>query len=191
MKTTELNVIAQNQAAEVAAKAKAEKEAAINAQIEGVMPCDILVMLAEVYETKINAITDDSDNIIGVNRPHEITGLKCAKMINGALVVGNNEEELEKDYINYRKFKKSYDGINGGIQRAFEACLVLAAAGLKPEKALWLNNKYYFILADQKKVIDEKGNTIIDLSGETKYDGASKELLIDILESKTIVEVNK
>ena len=188
MKTTELNVIAQNQAAEVAAKAKADKEAAINEIVEGVMPCDILIMLAEVYEAKITPITDANDNIIGVNRPHEITGLRYAKMIRGSLIVGNDEAELEQDYINYRKWDKAYKDINGGVQRAFEACLVLAAAGLKPEKALWIRNNYYFILADQKKVIDEKGNTIVDLS-DKDFGTAGKELIVSILEDKAVIAI--
>ncbi len=188
MKTTEMNIIAQNQNAEKEAAAKAAKEAEIKAIIDGVQKCDILVMLAEVYEGKINAITDSNDNIIGVNRPHEITGLKCAKRINGVLVVGNDEKELEQDKINYRKFEKQYHEIEGGVQKAFEACLLLAKAELHPDKAAYIKNTYYFILASQKKVIDEKGHTIIDLNSE-EYEGASDALMIRLLDSELRAQV--
>lgn len=186
MKTTEMNIIAKTQNAEKIAAEKAAHEAEVQAIIDGVQECDILIMLAEVKEKKLTAITDSCDHIVGINRAREISGLKCAKLINNNLIVGNDEKELEQDRINYLRFMKQYSKIAGGPQKAFEICLMLNAADMFPDAAEYISSTYYFFLLKDKKVINDKGATIVDLSADIP--GAiSNELLLSILKDKLTI----
>lgn len=181
MKTTELNMIANTQAKEEAAKVAAEKAKQEQAVLEEVKPGNLQDMLDDLNNGLITIVTDENDNIVGLGCHPHVTGVKVAKMIKCTLTVGATEEERAQDELDYKKFLKKY---GSKAQKYLYAALTLQKAGLNPDKIIETCSNFYYVLADQKKVIDANGHTKVDLSTKEGLDGLSKELLIEILVDK-------
>ena len=182
MKTTELNMIANTQAKEAAAKAAAEKAQHEKELLDNIEVGALNDMLQDLENETITIITNERDEIVGLGSHPHVTGIKVAKLVGGALTVGCCETERLIDEFDYKVFMKKY-GMKA--QRYLLAALKLQNAGLKPDNIIETRSNFYYILADQKKVIDQDGHTIVDLSTDPKYDGAAKELMIEILNNKT------
>ena len=175
MKMNELNKITETMAEEAR---KAEE----TATMEAVAPKTILDMIQDVYDGKLLIISDDNDNIIGINCPVAVKGIANTKKIGGHMVMGSDEANMKEDEIALKKFMKAYEGQN--IMHMFYAALKIRKAGLHPEYAESINGVYYFCVNSLKKVIDEDGNTVVDYSNERGVDGIDSELLTNILKDK-------
>lgn len=168
MNTKQLNTINNTLAAE-AAQAQAEaKRAADEAAIATAQPKTILDMINDIYDGKLLIITDNNDNIVGINCPAAVKGISNTQKIGSHMVMGESAENMHEDEIALRQFMKSYEGQN--IQHMFYASLLIKNAGLHPEYAELINGSYYFVINSLKKVIDENGNTIVDVSADITGD---------------------
>ena len=183
MRTTDLNKINNTMAAELAAKKEAERLAAEKALIEEAQPKDILNMIEEVYNKTLLIITDDKGNIIGINCPKAVKGISNTKKINGHMVMGADETNIHEDEIELKKFMKSYENNPTSIMHMFNIALLITTAGLHPSYAEFINSQYYFVINSLKKVIDENGNTIVDVSSQIPGEINDK-LLTEILKDK-------
>ena len=181
MKLSNLNTIANTIAAEKAKKEAEAKEKAQREALKSVKKGTILDLLQDLYDNSISPISDANDNIVGILRNHEVSGIKCAKIVNGNLCVGADESELESDVMNLLKFRQRYGDLGF---HDFEVCLMLKAYGAHPDKAIkGRDGVWYFVIANEKKVMAENGSTVISLE-EPKYEGASKDLVIELLVAK-------
>ena len=139
MKTTELNTIKNNQAAELKAKELKEKAAKEAAELEKVAPGTINDMIEDLESGLVTIVTDEYDNIIGIGSHPHTTGIKVVKKIGCALTIGSTEEERKVDEFDLKVF--------------------------------------------QKKVIDDNGHTIVDLSKEWEEEVPEK-LMVRLLENE-------
>jgi uncharacterized protein YuzE len=176
MNIKNLNLINKTQEAEKEAVKAAKKEAAEKAVLEAVEPKTILDMIQDIYDEKLLIITNDDGDIIGINCPKAVKGISSTQKIGGHMVMGSDEENMAEDAMELKKFLKAYEGQN--IMQLFNTALLIKEAGLRPEYAEEINGIFYFVINDLKKVIDERGNTIIDLSKE-----------IGRIDSKTLTRV--
>ena len=183
MRTTDLNKINNTMTAELAAKQEAERLAAERALVEEAQPKDILNMIEEVYNKTLLIITDDNGNIIGINCPKAVKGVSNTKKINGHMVMGADEANMKEDEIELKKFMKSYENNPASIMQMFNVSLLITTAGLHPSYAEFINGQYYFVINNLKKVIDENGNTVVDVSSQIPGEIDDK-LLTDILKDK-------
>lgn len=181
MNIKNLNLINKAQEAEKEAAKAAKKEAAEKAALEAVEPKTILDMIQDIYNEKLLIITNDDGDIIGINCPKAVKGISKTQKIGGHMVMGSDEANMAEDAMELKKFLKAYEGQD--IMHLFNSALLIKEAGLHPEHAEEINGVFYFVVNDLKKVIDEKGNTIIDLSEEVgRIDNkALTRLLIDEL----------
>lgn len=183
MRTTDLNRINNTMATELAAKQEAERLAAERALIEEAQPKDILNMIDEVYNKTLLIISDDNGDIIGINCPKAVKGITNTKKIGGHMVMGSDENNLKEDEIELKKFMKSYQNNPASIMQMFNVALLITTAGLHPNYAEYINGKYYFVINSLKKVIDEDGNTIVDVNSQIPGEINDK-LLTEILKDK-------
>lgn len=181
MNTKQLNTINNTMAAEIKAAEAEAKRAADEDAIATAQPKTILNMIQDIYDGKLLIITDDNDNIIGINCPTSVKGINNTQKVGPHMVMGENEANMHEDEIELRKFMKSYEGQN--VQHMFYAALLIKNANLHPEYAELINGSYYFVVNDLKKAIDENGNTIVDISGDVTCDIDSN-LLTNILIDK-------
>lgn len=175
MKMNELNKIQETMAEEAR---KAEE----TATMEAVAPKTILDMIQDVYDGKLLIISDNDDNIIGINCPKVVKGLGAVQKIGAHTVMGSDASNMAEDALELKKFMKAYEGQN--IMHMFYASLKIQKAGLHPEYAESINGIYYFCVNSLKKVIDEDGKTIVDYSNEKGVEGIDSELLTKILKDK-------
>lgn len=180
MKTTELNTIKNNQAAELKAKELKEKAAKEAAELEKVAPGTINDMIEDLESGLVTIVTDEYDNIIGIGSHPHTTGIKVVKKIGCALTIGSTEEERKVDEFDLKIFQKKY-GANA--MRYLQVALKIKESGLKPSKIIESGSRVYLILADQKKVIDDNGHTIVDLSKEWEEEVPEK-LMVRLLENE-------
>lgn len=180
MKATELNTIANTIAAEKKAAekaAEAKKEAEILASVkEGTY----VEFLEDVIASIINPITDSCDNVVGIMSHPHVTSIKCAKMVNGHLCVGANEEELKKDILDLKIFMKKY---GSKAMSYYRKAVELIAWGRKPDQIVERRGEVYYVLADECKVIDSKGHCVIELDA-SKYHGAPASIVAELLVAK-------
>ena len=162
--------------------AEEARKAEETATMEAVEPKTILDMIQDIYDGKLLIISDDNDNIIGINCPVAVKGIANTKKIGGHMVMGSNEANMKEDEIALKKFIKAYEGRN--IMHMFYASLKIQKAGLHPEYAESINGIYYFCVNSLKKVIDEDGKTVVDYSKEKGVEGIDSELLTKILKDK-------
>ncbi len=181
MRTTDLNRINNTLAAEAAQVQAEAKRAADEAAIATAQPKTILDMINDIYDGKLLIITDNNDNIVGINCPAAVKGISNTQKIGSHMVMGESAENMHEDEIALKQFMKSYEGQN--IQHMFYASLLIKNAGLRPEYAELINETYYFVINSLKKVIDENGNTIIDVSTDITGD-IDGTLLTNILVDK-------
>lgn len=181
MKQQNLNKIAEVQAAEEKAAAEARKAAEEKAILDAVEPKDILDMLTLVENGTLVPVTDENDNIIGINCPGHVTGVAVTGKVGRHIVMGADEAGKNADLLELKKFEKAFAGKD--IGRFFELGLMLKEAQVHPEHAERINGTYYFVINAWKKVIDERGNTIVDVSDKIKGK-IDAELLTSILVDK-------
>ena len=162
--------------------AEEARKAEETATMEAVEPKTILDMIQDIYDGKLLIISDDNDNIIGINCPVAVKGIANTKKIGGHMVMGSDEANMKEDEIALKKFMKAYEGQN--IMHMFYAALKIQKAGLRPEYAESINGIYYFCVNSLKKVIDEDGKTVVDYSKEKGVEGIDSELLTKILKDK-------
>ncbi len=175
MKMNELNKITETMAEEAR---KAEETTAM----EAVEPKTILDMIQDLYTGKLLIISDDDDNIIGINCPVAVKGVANTKKIGDHMVMGSDEANMKEDEIALKQFMKAYEGQN--IMHMFYAALKVQKAGLHPEYAEMINGIYYFCINSLKKVVDEDGKTVVDFSKEKGVEGIDSELLTKILKDE-------
>ena len=185
MKTNELNKINNTQAAEVAAKEAAEKAAKEKEILDAVQPGGVIDMINDINAGIASFVTDDNDNIVGFGYHPHAKGINAAKRVNSVLTVGATEEERQQDEMDAKIFVKRYGGMWEG-KAIMEIAHSLINAGIMPDKEVKHNGVYYFLCADLKKVIDQSGNTIIDLS-EDPIAAVGKELLLEALNDKLTI----
>lgn len=188
MKNNELNTIAntiesEKKAAEAAAAAAAEK-----AILDEVKPAGVLQMIQDVKDGIATFATDENDNIVGFGYHPHAKGIAVAKHANGVLTIGSTEEERKQDELDSKIFLRKYGSYYAGWS-VMRIAHNLINAGILPDAEKKINGVWYFVCADQKKVISETGSTVVDLSEDPKYDGVSKELLIELLTSKLDAEI--
>ena len=188
MKTNELNKIQNTQNAEVEAKKAAEKAAAEKAILDAVQPGGVLEMIKDVEAGIASFVTDDNDNIVGFGYHAHANGMNSVKRVGSVLTVGATEEQRQQDELDAKIFTKRYGGMWEG-KAILEIAIMLINAGLKPDEEIVDRGTRYFLLGDLKKVIDQRGNTIVDISEDPKYNGASKELILESLKDKLAVEL--
>lgn len=157
---------------------KAEEAAAV----ETVEPKTILDMIQDVYDGKLLIISDDDNNIIGINCPIVAKGITNTQKIGPHMVMGESETNMHEDEIALKQFIKAYEGQN--IMHLFYCALKIQKAGLHPEYAESINGVYYFCVNSLKRVIDEDGNTVVDLSKERGVEGIDPKLLTKILKDE-------
>lgn len=181
MNIKNLNLINKAQEAEKEAVKAAKKEAAEKAALEAVEPKSILDMIQDIYDEKLLIITNDNGDIIGINCPKAVKGIRNTQKIGAHMVMGSDEKNMAEDALELKKFLKAYEGQN--IMHLFNSALLIKEAGLHPEYAEEINGLFYFAINDLKKVIDERGSTIVDLSKEiSKIDNKTlTRVLIDEL----------
>lgn len=188
MNTKQLNTINNTMAAEVKAAEAETKKAADEAAIATAQPKTILDMIQDIYDGRLLIITDDNGNIIGINCPVSVKGINNTQKVGPHMIMGENESNMHEDEIELKKFMKSYEGQN--IQHMFYAALLIKNANLHPEYAELINGSYYFVVNDLKKVIDENGNTIVDVNSDITGDIDSN-LLTNILVDKLHLAVQE
>lgn len=153
MKTTELNSLKNTLDATISEENKVEVE-----------PGKFLDLLKDVEDEKLVPLTDDNDNIIGINGHNVPTGVKCSKLVNGHMTMGKDEDERKRDQEDLEAMIEKYTPLFmtlGGPNRAFEACLKLKAAGIKPAKVVMNGEGLFFIVPELQRVIDEDGETVV------------------------------
>lgn len=175
MRTTDLNKIEKTMAEEAR---KVEETTAM----EAVEPKTILDMIQDVYDGVLKIISDDEDNIIGINCPKAVKGINSVKKVGAHTVMGSDAANMAEDALELKKFLKAYEGQN--IMHMFYAALKIQKAEFHPEYAESINGIYYFCINSLKRVIDEDGNTVVDLSKEKWFEGIDPELLTKILKDK-------
>lgn len=176
-----LNKIVNAQNAEIRAAEEARKAAEEAAMINAVQPKTILDMIEDIYAGKLLIITDECDNIVGINCPTAVKGVVSTQKIGYNMIMGENEANMHEDYIELQKFMRAYSGQN--IQHMFNVALLITNAQIHPTYAELINYKYYFVVNEWKKVIDEDGNTIIDVNEQIPGE-INQELLTSILVDK-------
>ncbi len=157
---------------------KAEEAAAV----ETVKPKSILDMIQDVYDGIFQIISDDEDNIVGINCPKVVKGINSVQKVGIHTVMGSDAVNMAEDALELKKFLKAYEGQN--IMHLFYCALKIQKAGLHPEYAESINGIYYFCVNSLKKVIDEDGNTIVDFSNERGVEGIEPDLVTKILKDK-------
>ena len=153
MKTTEINSLKNALDATIAEENKVEIE-----------PGKFLDLLKDVEDETLVPLTDDDNNIIGINGHNIPTGVKCSKRVNGNMTMGKDEAERQRDQEALEAMIEKYTNLFmtlGGPNRAFEACLKLKAAGIKPAKAVVNCGDIFFIVPELQRVIDEDGETVV------------------------------
>lgn len=183
MKTTEMNIINNTQAAEVAAKEAAAKAAKEKEILDAVQKGNVLDMMKDVEEGIASFVTDDNDNIVGFGYHAHAKGMNAVKQVGSTLTVGSNEEERQQDEFDVKVFTKKYGSLMEGAE-IMKIAVMLINAGLKPDKEIDHNGNRYFIIVESKKVIDQRGNTKVDLSEDETINGASDKLVLRLLETE-------
>lgn len=180
MKLNDLNKIANVQNTEAKAKIAAEKAAREARLLENIKPGTLLDMLEDIREKRVNIITDENDNIIGFGYHPHVTGITTIKKIGNHFTVGCCETERLVDEFDLKAFYKKY---GDNVQRYFYAALKLNEANLIPDEVVDNGKTLRYIILKDKKVIDDNGNTILDLSNEIPGE-ISKDLLMYIIKGK-------
>lgn len=178
MKTNEMNKINLTQAKEIAAKEAAAAKLTEEEILAAVKPEGFLDLLARVYNDEIKMITDENDNIIGMNIT-KATAVNVVKIINGQFIIGADEKEAKADELEQKKFAKAYAG--KPVQHWYELALQLKAGNYKPDDVVETAYGLVFILADQKKMILENGSTLITVDVPK---GTAKSVIIELLKAK-------
>lgn len=178
MKTNELNKIQNTQNAEVKAAealaAKKSEEEILNA----VKPEDFLDLLERVYSNEIKMITDDQNNIIGLNIS-KATGVNVVKVIGGKVILGASEEEAAADELEQKKFEKAYAG--KPVKHWYELALQLKAGNYRPDAVAGTDHNLIFILANERKAIDENGNTVLTVDVPQK---TPTSVIVELIKTK-------
>ena len=132
----------------------------------------------EVKAGNIVPITDQDDNIIGFNTVRQPSTMRVCKIVDGHMTVGDTEEERNQDEVALRTFMQEYEVCP--LQQWFEEALVLVKSGVNVTDIVE-GDETYVIVADQKKVINLNGDTIVDLSDDSDLERASENLVVKLL----------
>lgn len=160
-----------------------EKRTIDEAAIATAQPKTILDMIKDIYDEKLLIITNDNGDIIGINCPVSVRGITNTQKVGPHMVMGESETNMHEDEIELKKFMKSYENNPTSIMHMFNIALLITTAGLHPSYAEFINSQYYFVINSLKKVIDENGNTIVDVSSQIPGEINDK-LLTEILKDK-------
>ena len=141
----------------------------------------------EVKEGNIVPVTDEFDNVIGFNVVKPVAStMKCCKMVNGTMTVGDTEEDRAADEVAMRKFMEEYDGVD--LQKWFLAATLFIKAGVVVDDIVDVHGDIMAINVEAKKVIDLEGNTVIDLSDDEDLEDASPKVIIKLLKAAVNAE---
>lgn len=141
----------------------------------------------EVKEGHIVPVTDENDNIVGFNVVKPVAStMKCCKLVNGTMTVGDTEEDRAADEVAMRKFMEEYDASK--LQGWFLAATLFIKAGVVVDDIVDVHGDVMAINAEAKKVIDLEGNTVIDLSDDEDLEGASPKVIIKLLKAAVNAE---
>ena len=124
----------------------------------------LLDLLKDVEDESLLPLTNENGTIIGINGHTKVTGARCSKVINGQMTIGANEDERKMDQEALEKMVARYTTLFqklGGPNVAFDLCLKIKAAGLKPTKALLTSEGVALVLPELQRVINEDGETIV------------------------------
>ena len=98
------------------------------------------------------------------------------------LTVGATEEERKADEESKATFTKDFGCYQRYWQKWFELALQLKAADIYPDEVLGEYDNYAFVIVKDKKIINQYGETLVDLSNDEDLKNASfnivKKLLI-------------
>ena len=83
----------------------------------------ILDMIQDVYDGKLLIISDDDNNIIGINCPIVAKGITNTQKVGPHMVMGNSAENMHEDEIELKKFMKSYENNPTSIMHMFNIAL--------------------------------------------------------------------
>ena len=153
MKLTDITKIANTQAA--------EKKAAETVEVK---PQGFKELWQAVVSEEIVPLTDDNNNIIGVNGHTAVTGAKASKVVGGHMTIGKDEEERQKDEDNLKAFMQKFTELFikiGGPNRAMFAALCLKKADIVPDYAFIDGCRLFFADLEKQIVVDEDGNTVV------------------------------
>lgn len=153
MKITDTNKIANTQTA--------EQKAAETVEIK---PQGFKELWEMVKSEEIVPLTNENDEIIGINGHVAATGAKASKVIGGHMTIGKDEEERQKDEANLKAFIEKFTGlfmVVGGPQKAMFAALCLVRADITPDYAFIDEGRLFFADITKQIVVDEDGNTIV------------------------------
>ena len=134
----------------------------------------LIEMLAAVKAKIITPITDEYDNVIGLNYNSGSTGMNYAKRVNGHMVVGATKEELEADEKALRQFMEDYEG--QPIMHYFQLAVKLNKDTLTEEDIAELNAELDSYISRNTKVEVREVPVPAPASGRGKYENIPEEL---------------
>ena len=137
----------------------------------------------DVRDGKIVPVTDEQDNIIGFNVVKaEPSSMKVCKMVNGQMTVGDTEEDRVADEVAMRKFMEEYSNCN--LMQWFLAAQLFVKSNITVDDIVDVEGDIYAINADARKVINLRGETVVDLSDDEDIEeGTPKKLVIKLLKA--------
>ena len=141
----------------------------------------------DVKEGKIVPITDENENVVGFNVVKPVAStMKCCKLVNGTMTVGDTEEDRAADEVAMRKFMEEYAGHD--LQCWFLAATLFIKAGIVVDDIVDVRGKIMAINVEAKKVIDLDGETIVDLSNDEDLEDVSPKVIIKLLKAAVNAE---
>ena len=159
-----------------------------NANVAVEAPKSFMDFYKMVKEEKIVPVTDKDGTIIGFNTvANKPTTLKVCKMIDGHMTAGDTEEQRNEDELKLKEFLTAFEGQN--LQEWFEKAYLISKMRVNIDDIIidtsedYDRDYYYLIDGENKRVLDMRGNTVIDLSDDEDLKGASKNLVVKMLKA--------
>lgn len=141
-------------------------------------------LYAAVKAGDIVPVTDEEENIVGFNvvkaKP---SMMKVCKMVNGAMTVGDTEEDRAADEVAMRTFLLEYPNQYQNM-RWFLAAMTLIKAGIEPDDIIDDRGATYIVLAAKRQVLDLEGNVVVDLSDDEDIEeGTPTKIVVKLLKA--------
>lgn len=137
----------------------------------------------DVKDGRIVPVTNECEDIVGFNvvKPTP-SSMKVCKMVNGQMTVGDTEEDRVADEVAMRKFMEEYSNCN--LMQWFLAAQLFVKSNITVDDIVDVEGDIYAINADARKVINLRGETVVDLSDDEDIEeGTPKKLVIKLLKA--------
>ena len=146
----------------------------------------ILETKKDIEDGKAHLIKDEKGNIIGANGGKYIQKLVLIKGM-PVFISGRNEAELEKDYEDAVRFAAEHGNCPSRMMKDVQIATELIEAELEPDEELIApNGRHYFLLMNERVIMDSEGKNVIDMKDiKTKMDDSvAKEFLKERFKNK-------